>query len=96
MQHFVVLGNFIQKRMETIKALPENLKEAKNLFKSYGVKMNSFVFTMGRYDFVGIFEAPNAESITKALLIWGNKGLLRTETLTGFTSEKMMELVKAI
>lgn len=94
MPNFVILGNFTQKRMETIKALPENLKEAIDVFKSYGVKMNAFVFTMGRYDFVGICEAPNAEAITKALLSWGSEGLLRTETLTGFTGEEMSKLVK--
>ena len=96
MPQFVILGNFTQKRMETIKALPDDLKEAVNVFKSYGVKMNAFVFTMGRYDFVGIFEAPNAETITKALLSWGSKGLLRTETLTGFTGEEMSKLVKGM
>lgn len=96
MPHFVILGNFTQKRMETIKALPENLDEAKNVFKSYGVQINAFVFTMGRYDFVGIGEAPNAETMTKALLSWGSKGLLRTETLTGFTGEEMSELIKEI
>ena len=79
--------------METIKALPENLKEAKDVFKSYGVRMNNFVFALGRYDFVGIFEAPNAEAIAKALLSWGSKGLLRTETLRGFTGEEMIKLV---
>ncbi len=94
MPHFAVLGNFTEKRMETIKALPENLKEVKEVFKSYGAKMNAFVFTLGRYDFVGIFEAPNAEAIAKALLSWGSKGLLRTETLTGFTGEEMVKLVK--
>jgi uncharacterized protein with GYD domain len=94
MPHFVILGNFTQKRMETIKNLPENLKEAKEVFKSYGVKMNAFVFTMGRYDFVGVFEALNAETISKALLSWGSKGLLRTETLTGFTGEEMSKLLK--
>ena len=96
MPQFVILGNFTQKRMETIKALPEDLKEVINVFKSYGIKMNAFVFTMGRYDFVGICEAPNAEAMTKTLLSWGSKGLLRTETLTGFTGEEMSELVKGI
>jgi uncharacterized protein with GYD domain len=94
MAQFAVLGNFTEKRMETIKALPENLKEVKEVFKSYGVKMSAFVFTLGRYDFVGIFEAPNAEAIAKALLSWGSKGLLKTETLTGFTGEEMVKLVK--
>jgi uncharacterized protein with GYD domain len=94
--HFVILGKFTQKRMETIKALPENLKEAINVFKSYGVKMNAFVFTMGRYDFVGICEAPNTEAVSKAVLSWGSEGLLRTETMTGFTGEEMSKLVNEI
>jgi uncharacterized protein with GYD domain len=94
MPHFVILGNFTQKRMETIKALPENVKEAKEVFKSHGVKINALAFTMGRYDVVGMFEAPDAETVTKAVLSWGSKGLLRTETLTGFTGEEMAKLVK--
>ena len=44
----------------------------------------------------GIAEAPNEEAVTKALLSWGSKGLLRTETLTGFSPEKMIELVNEI
>lgn len=93
---FVVLGNFTQKRMETIKSLPLSVKEATKVFKSFGVKITTLVFTMGRYDVVAIGEAPDAEAITKALLSWSSKGLLRTETLTGFTAEKMGELVKGI
>jgi len=93
---YVVLGNFTQKRMETIENLPDGIKESKEVFGSFGVKAKELIFTLGRYDVVGIFEAPNEESITKALLSWGSRGLLRTETLTGFTAEKMIELVKGI
>jgi uncharacterized protein with GYD domain len=93
---YVVLGNFTQKRMETIKKLPESIKESKEVFESFGVKGRELIFTLGRYDVIGIFEAPNEEAITKALLNWGSRGLLRTETLTGFTAEKMVELVKGI
>jgi uncharacterized protein with GYD domain len=93
---YVVLGNFTQKRMETIKKLPESIKENKEVFGSFGVKARELIFTLGRYDVIGIFEAPNEEAITKALLSWGSRGLLRTETLTGFTAEKMVELVKGI
>jgi uncharacterized protein with GYD domain len=93
---YVVLGNFTQKRMETIKDLPEGLKESRKVFESYGVKAKELVFTLGRYDVVGVFEAPNEEAITKALLNWGSRGLLRTETLTGFTPEEMVELVKDV
>jgi uncharacterized protein with GYD domain len=96
MPTFVILGNFTQKRMETIKDLPESVKKGKEVFKSYGVKIKELIFTMGRYDLVAICEAPDAESISKTLLNWGSKGILRTETLTGFPAEKMVELVKGL
>jgi uncharacterized protein with GYD domain len=51
---------------------------------------------MGRYDLVAIGEAPNKEAMTKALLSWGSKGLLRTETLIGYTPEELIKLVKDI
>jgi len=93
---YVVLGNWTQKRMETIKNMPEGLEEARNVFKSHGVKINTLVFTMGRYDVVAVGEAPNEEAITKALLSWGSQGFLRTETLTGFTPEQFVKIVKEI
>ena len=93
---YVVLGKWTQKRMETIKNLPEGLEEARNVFKSHGVKVTTLVFTMGRYDVVAVGEAPNEEAITKALLSWGSQGLLRTETLTGFTPEQFVKIVKEI
>lgn len=96
MPTFVILGNFTQKRMETIKDLPENIKASRPIFGSYGVKIHTMIFTLGRYDLVAIGEAPDAEAITKALLDWGRKGLLRTETLTGFPAEQMIELVNDI
>jgi uncharacterized protein with GYD domain len=82
--------------MDTIKNLPESIKESRKVFESFGVKKKELIFTLGRYDVIGIFEAPNEEAITKALLSWGSQGLIRTETLTGFTPEKMVELVKEI
>ena len=96
MPQFVILGKWTQKRMETIKELPENIKKGRQVFESYGVKLTSMVFTMGQYDLVAIGEAPNKEAMTKALLSWGSKGLLRTETLIGYTPEEMSKLVKEI
>jgi len=93
---YVVLGKWTQKRMETIKNLPEGIQEATKVFKSHGVKINTLVFTMGRYDVVAIGEAPNEEAISKALLSWSSQGLLRTETLTGFTPEQFIKIVKEI
>ena len=69
---YVILGNFTQKRMDTIKDLSKSIKSSKEVFESFGVKFKQVVFTLGRYDVVGIVEAPNEEAMTKALLSWGS------------------------
>ena len=54
------------------------------------------VFTMGRYDVIAIVEAPDEEAVSKAVLSWGSRGLLRTETLTAFSPELMIKMTKEI
>ncbi|UCH32106.1 MAG: GYD domain-containing protein [Candidatus Bathyarchaeota archaeon] len=93
---FVILGKWTQKGLATLKNFSENLKAGTNVFESHGVKIKEFVGTMGRYDFVAICEAPNAEAISKALLSRVSEGRFKTETLRGFTAEKMSELVQGI
>ena len=93
---YIILGKFTQKRMEAIKNLPESIGESKKVFGSFGVKIKELFFTMGSYDVVGIAEAPDEEAMSKALLSWGSRGLLRTETLTGFTPEQMIKMLKEL
>ena len=93
---FVMLGKFTQKRIETIKDLQASIKESRSVFESFGVKITKMVFTMGRYDVIAIVEAPDEEAISKAVLSWGSRGLLRTETLTAFSPESMIKMVKEI
>jgi uncharacterized protein with GYD domain len=93
---YVVLFNFTQKRVETIKDMPNGLKKSMEIMKSHGLKMEQLVFTMGRYDVVGVFEAPDAETMSKALLDVAGLGLVRSETLRGFTPEEMVEMVKSL
>ena len=96
MTQFVILGKFTQKRIETIKDLQASIKESTIVFESFGVKITKMVFTMGRYDVIAIVEAPDEEAVSKAVLSWGSRGLLRTETLTAFSPESMIRMSKEI
>jgi len=96
MTEYVILGNFTQKRVETIKELESAIKESAKVFESFGVKITKMVFTMGRYDVVGIATAPDEEAMAKAVVSWGTRGLLRTETLTAFPPELMVKMIKDI
>ena len=96
MPKFVALFNFTQKRVENIKSMPTDLQRSLEIMKSHGVKMDQIVFTLGRYDVVAIGEAPDAETMSKALLDLAGLGLVRSETLRGFTPEEMVKMVKSL
>ncbi len=93
---FVVLGKFTQQGIETIKDAPEKIKKAMEVAEHFGVKIRELIYTMGRYDFIFIAEAPNSEAISKMVLSRGSSGHLRTETLTGYSREQFVDLVKEI
>ena len=96
MVQFVMLGKFTQKRNETIKDLQASIKESRIVFESFGVKITNLVFTMGRYNVVALMEAPDEESMTKAALSWGSKGLLIVEIFRAFTPDAMTKMTKEI
>jgi uncharacterized protein with GYD domain len=96
MPKFVVLMNFTKKRIENIKDFPKGLKKSLEIMETHGVKVESLIYTLGRYDAVGIGDAPDAETVTKAMLHMASLGEIRTETLRGFTPEEMVEMVKSL
>ena len=93
---YIVLGNFTQKGIENIKDMTKWSPEANEVMESIGAKTYTNYFTMGQYDFVSLIEAPDNESMMKALLIRAGVGHIRTETLTAITGEDMMKIVKEI
>lgn len=93
---YVVLGKFTNKRMENIKDVPKGLEASKKALDSVGAKIVNLCFTMGQYDVAVIIEAPNDEAITKALLDFGRLGVLRTETLRGYTPDEFVKLIEEL
>ena len=96
MPAFIVLGKFTQKGIENMKDSPKRLEDAKQVAKSLGGEIKEFYYTMGRYDFIAICEAPDAESMTKSLLIISGAGAVRTETLPATPATKAADMLKGL
>jgi uncharacterized protein with GYD domain len=92
MPRFVVLGNLTQDGIKTIKDLKKGLENTQKLAKSMDVKIIDSYFTMGRYDWVTIVEAPNVEVAMKTLFMFASGGGNRTETLLAIPSEEAVKL----
>ena len=96
MPTYIAMGTFAQKGIENIKDSPKRLEDAKKLTKSLGGKILEFYYTMGRFDFVVICEAPSDEVMTKFLLMVAAVGAVRTETLSAIPADKGAELFKEL
>jgi len=91
---FIVLGNFTQEGITKIKESPQRFEAAKNLTESLGGTIKEFYYTMGRYDFVSIIEAPSSETMMTGLMTLGATGAIRTETLQAIPLEQGAEIIK--
>ncbi|MFX1575034.1 MAG: GYD domain-containing protein [Promethearchaeota archaeon] len=91
---FIVLGRFTQEGVTKIKESPQRFEAAKKVTESLGGEIKEFYYTMGRYDFVSIIEAPSYEVMMTGLITIGSTGAIRTETLQAIPLEKGVDLIK--
>jgi len=96
MPTYVIVGNYTQKGIENIKDSPDRLAKARELIKSLGGEFKDFYYTLGRYDFALIAEAPSDEVLMKGLFIICSGGEVRTETLVAVPAEKGAEIIKGM
>jgi uncharacterized protein with GYD domain len=84
MATYVVLFNWTEQGIKTFKDSPSRVDAAKELFGGLGVEVKDIYWTLGHYDLVSIFEAPDAESMTAAMVKLGSLGNVRSTTLRAF------------
>ena len=88
MATFIVLGNFTEQGIRTIKESPKRSDAFKALAAKAGVKVKEIYWTQGRYDIITVIEAPDAATATSLGLAIASLGNVRTETLTAFSAEE--------
>jgi uncharacterized protein with GYD domain len=84
MATFVALFNWTEQGIKTFKDSPSRVDAAQELFGGLGVEVKDIYWTLGPYDLVSVFEAPDDESMTAALVKLGSLGNVRSTTLRAF------------
>ena len=87
--YFVALVRFRKK--PTKEVIAQNLKWLEMGAKE-GVKNHGIYWTLGRYDAVGIFEAPNEKAVMKQLMRMSDN--ISTETLVAIPAEEARKLAE--
>ena len=89
MPTFVMLGHFSDQGIRNVKDTTKRADTFKEQAKRLGGNVKELYWTMGRYDFVAVVEAPDDISITALGLSTGALGNIRTQTLRAFTHADM-------
>ena len=96
MATYVALVNFTQQGAATIKDGATRLDAAKQALRALGGDLKGWYLTLGRYDVVFVFEAPDDATAAKGLLALASQGNVRTETLRAFTEEEYRQILAGL
>ncbi len=96
MATYISLTSFTDQGIRSAKETTRRADAVRELGKKYGVTVRDFFWTLGSYDVVAIFDAPDDASMTAFGLAIGSAGNVRTQTLRAFTQEEMGGILRRL
>ena len=93
MATFITTIKFTQKGLEGISESTKRLAAFKTAAKKMSVKVTAAYWTMGYFDGVLIFEAPDDETAAAAMLRLSGQGYVHTTTARAFEAGEMGKVV---
>jgi len=93
MATYIVLANYTEQGIRNIGDTLKRTDAVKAMAKKAGVTLKESYWTLGAYDLVSVFEAPDDESITALGLSIGKLGNVRTQTLRAFSAADMQSIL---
>ena len=94
MPTYISLVQFTDKGIQAAKETTQRVTDWTTKVKSMGVNIKDMYWTLGQYDQVCVFEAPNDETAASVLLSADMLGNIRTQTLRAFTSSEMKTILE--
>ena len=96
MSTYIMLANWTDQGIRAVKESPKRLDTAKGLLREMGGEMKSFHMTMGGYDMVVVYDAPDDAVAARFTLMMGSAGNIRTKTLKAFSEQAYREIINSL
>jgi uncharacterized protein with GYD domain len=96
MSTYVVLMNWTDQGIRTVKETVQRRDRADAQAERHGASIKQVYWTVGPYDLVVILEAPDDESATAMLLELSSAGNLRTTTLRAYDHDQMQGILQRL
>jgi uncharacterized protein with GYD domain len=97
MPTYVVLINFTDRGIRNVKQTTQRTDHGGEIAHKHGLKLERAYWTVGPYDMVAVFEAPDEEAMSAHLLeISSTMGTIRTTTLRAYDEQEMSAILRRI
>jgi uncharacterized protein with GYD domain len=96
MAKYVTLLKFSEKAAANIKDTCKRAGELKTHEKKHGIQVHEQYWCLGRFDGLIIFEAPDDETATAAMLSLSARGFVSTQTMRSFSAAEMGEIARKL
>jgi uncharacterized protein with GYD domain len=94
--HYISLMRWTSQGLAGLPGWRERVEEGQRTVEEAGGTLVGVYVTLGRYDVVEIFEAPDDGVAVEILMKLQRYGAEHTETLRAFTREEAEEIVKKL
>ena len=96
MTTYIMLANWTEQGARNVQDSPRRLDAAKQALQDMGGAFQSFFMTMGDFDIVAVYEAPDDAVAARFTLQVGQLGNIRTRTLKAFPEAAYREIVASL
>jgi uncharacterized protein with GYD domain len=93
---YIMLANWTEQGAQKIKDSPRRVDAAKKALADMGGEFRSFFMTMGDYDLVVVYEAPDDAVAARFTLLLGALGTVRTKTLKAFPEAAYRQIIASL
>ena len=96
MARFISLLNWTDQGIRNAKETINRAQAARKAFESAGGKMVDVYWTIGQYDVVVIFDAPDSDTAYRLMLATGMQGNVHTITMPALDEQAMAKILQGI
>ncbi|MBX9700073.1 MAG: GYD domain-containing protein [Acetobacteraceae bacterium] len=96
MATYIALGHWTDQGARSVTDSPRRLDTAKRQLEDMGGRFIAYYMTMGGYDMVLVYDAPDDATAARFMLMLGSAGAVRTESLKAFPEAAYREIMASL
>ena len=96
MPTYIALANWTDRGAQQVTESPQRVDVARKALAEMGGEFRSLYMTLGDYDLVLIYEAPDDAVAARFMLMLGQMGYVRTRTLKAFPEAAYREIIHSL